>query len=72
MSDPLPIDTRLRLEFKLVGETLQRFARVVHEEHCDGGLLARNGVGVRFYGGDRNAERRVCKAVEELATRYLP
>ena len=49
------------------------FARVVH---CEAGDPARpaepSGMGVVFFGSDRDTERVLRKAVKELERRYLP
>jgi diguanylate cyclase (GGDEF)-like protein len=74
MSDPLPVESQLRIEFELPTHRFRLFARVVHTqvEDADQPLTSTSGMGVVFFGPERETELALRKAVEERAARYLP
>jgi diguanylate cyclase (GGDEF)-like protein len=73
LSEPLPSGSSLRIEMELPGNRFRGFARVAYERHDDPDQPATpSGVGVTFYGVDRDAERILRKAISELEARYLP
>jgi Tfp pilus assembly protein PilZ len=71
--DPLPIGSQLRLEIELPTDRIRVFARVVHcqADDPDRLLSPTGGMGVVFFGPDRQTELALRKTVEERATRYL-
>jgi diguanylate cyclase (GGDEF)-like protein len=73
MSDPLAYGSSLRIQIALGHDSVRAFARVVHVAEADPSRPGDpSGVGVAFYGFDRNEERLLRKAVSELRMRYLP
>ena len=72
-SDPLPVGTSLRIEMDMPNDRFRGFARVVHVRQEDPSQPHEpSGMGVRFFGADRDTERILRKAVKELEARYLP
>jgi hypothetical protein len=73
LSEPLSQGSSLRIEMELGADRFRGFARVVHvhEEDPDRPNDP-SGVGVAFYGIDRDEERLLRKAISELKSRYLP
>jgi diguanylate cyclase (GGDEF)-like protein len=73
ISDPLPVGTSLRIEMAMPQDRFRGFARVVHVQHEDATRpYEPSGMGVSFFGSDRDTERILRKAVKELEGRYLP
>lgn len=73
MSDPLAHGSSLRIEIDLGHDCVRGFGRVLHvQPHDPARPDVPSGVGVAFYGLDRNEERMLRKAVSELQMRYLP
>jgi diguanylate cyclase (GGDEF)-like protein len=73
LSEPLPAGSSLRIEMELPGNRFRGFARVAYERVDDPDQQdTPSGVGVTFYGVDRDAERILRKAISELEARYLP
>ena len=71
---PGPVGSQLQLEFKLSGYHFRGFARVLYQR-CDGPgshTSTPAGVGVAFFGSDRNSKRLLREAISELEARYLP
>ena len=62
----------MRIEMDVDGDRFRGFARVVHvvAEEQDSANQP-SGVGVTFYGVDRDEERLLHKAISELKSRYL-
>ncbi|MBW2385433.1 MAG: EAL domain-containing protein [Deltaproteobacteria bacterium] len=73
LSEPLRMGSSLRIEMDLAGDRFRGFARVVHVHAEDADQPNEpSGVGVTFYGADRDEERLLRKAISELESRYLP
>ena len=73
MNDPLPVGTSLRIEMDMPQDRFRGFARVVHVQQDDPSRPHEpSGMGVSFFGSDRDTERILRKAVKELEVRYLP
>jgi CheY-like chemotaxis protein len=73
MSDPLPEGSQIQLEFGVSGGRYRGFARVVHRQlENPEDPTAVSGVGVVFYGTDRETTRMLLEAVQEGEARYLP
>lgn len=73
MNDPLPVGSSLRIEMEMPGDHFRGFARVVHAEREDASASPEpSGMGVTFFGSDRDTDRILRKAVKELESRYLP
>ncbi len=72
-SDPLPVGSSLRVEMDMPHDRFRGFARVVHVQQEDPARPHEpSGMGVSFFGSDRDTERILRKAVKELEARYLP
>jgi hypothetical protein len=73
MSEPLRLGSSLQIDIDLGGDRFRGFARVIHvqEENPDQPNEP-SGVGVLFYGADRDELQLLRKAVGELESRYLP
>lgn len=72
-SDLLPVGSSLRLEMDMPTDRFRGFARVVHVQYEDPEHPQEpSGMGVAFFGSDRQTERILRKAVKELEARYLP
>jgi hypothetical protein len=57
----------------MAGDRFRGFARVVHVQQEDPDRpYEPSGMGVPFFGADRQTEEILRKAVEELEARYLP
>ena len=73
LSEPFELGSQLRLELDLGTDRLRTFARVVHVQMDDPDSPSEpSGVGVSFYGADRDELRMLRKAVGEMQARYLP
>jgi diguanylate cyclase (GGDEF)-like protein len=73
MGEPFEKGESLRIEIDLGGDVVRTFARVVHVQAPDPERPGEpSGVGVVFYGLDRNEERLLRKAVGERQLRYQP
>ena len=73
MNDPLPVGCSLRIEMDVLHDHFRGFARVVPVQQEDPKRPHEPiGVGVIFFGSDRDAGRFLRKAVKELEARYLP
>jgi len=73
LTEPLEMSSSLRIEIDLGTDRLRGFARVVHVQTDDPERPNDpSGVGVTFYGVQRDEERLLRKAVSELHARYLP
>jgi diguanylate cyclase (GGDEF)-like protein len=73
MNDPLPVGTSLRIEMGMPQDRFRGFARVVHVQREDTNQpYEPSGMGISFFGSDRDTERILRKAVKELEARYLP
>jgi diguanylate cyclase (GGDEF)-like protein len=73
MNDPPPLGSSLRIEMEMPSDHFRGFARVVHtKREGDSQALEPSGMGVAFFGSDRDMERILRKAVKELESRYLP
>ena len=73
LSMPLHKGSSMRIEMELPGDRFRGFARVVYENPDDPDRPDNpSGVGVTFYGSDRDSERILRKAISELEARYLP
>ena len=73
VSEPLPVGSQLQLEFELLGERFRGFARVVYQElesPEDPSIIS--GVGVSFYGVDRDMSQLLLNAVQDCEARYRP
>jgi diguanylate cyclase (GGDEF)-like protein len=71
LSEPLERDSTLRLEMDLGGDRFRGFARVVHVHPEDPERPNEpSGIGVSFYGTDRDEDRLLRKAIGELEARY--
>ena len=72
-NDPLPVGRSVRIELPIPNDQFRGFARVVHSQAADPSRpTLQSGMGVSFFGVDRDAERLLRKAVKELESRYLP
>ena len=73
MNDPPPLGSSLRIEMDMPSDHFRGFARVVHiKREEDDQAPEPSGMGVAFFGSDRDTERILRKAVKELESRYLP
>jgi diguanylate cyclase (GGDEF)-like protein len=73
MTDLLAVGAQLQIEFDLGGKQVRGFARVIYQQREDPEHLARTpGVGVVFFGIDREAERLLREVAMEREARYLP
>jgi hypothetical protein len=72
LTDPVALGSSMRIEMDVDGDRFRGFARVVHvvAEELDSANQP-SGVGVTFYGVDRDEERLLHKAIGELKSRYL-
>jgi diguanylate cyclase (GGDEF)-like protein len=71
MSDPLPVDSQLQLEFDVSGGRFRGFARVVYQQQEDPDEpSAVSGVGVVFFGTDKEMSRLLLHTVQEGESRY--
>ena len=72
-SAPSPVGSSLKIEMEMAGDRFRGFARVVHVQQEDPDRpYEPSGMGVLFFGADRQTEEILRKAVEELEARYLP
>lgn len=72
-NDPLPVGSSLRIEMDTALDRFRGFARVVHVQKEDPRRPQEpSGMGVAFFGSDRDTERILRKAVKELEARHLP
>jgi diguanylate cyclase (GGDEF)-like protein len=72
-NDPRPVGSTMRIELDLLQDRFRGFARVVHAQEDDpDNPHEPSGMGVSFFGSDRDTERILRKAVSELGARYLP
>ena len=66
------VGAQLRVEFDLGNERFRGFARVVYQQREDSERVYRvPGVGVVFFGCDRDAERLLREVVKECRARYM-
>jgi len=73
LSEPFEEGDSLRIDLDLGSDHFRGFARVVHVQIEDPDQPSEtSGVGVRFYGTERDEQRLLRKAVTELQSRYLP
>lgn len=73
VSEPFEQGQSLRIEIDLGSDMVRTFARVVYVQQPDPDRPGEpSGVGVVFYGLDRNEERLLRKAVGERQLRYQP
>jgi hypothetical protein len=73
MSNPPELDSQFQLEFDVSGGHFRGFARVVHQQQEsteDGSTVS--GVGVVFFGADRQMTRMLISTVQEGESRYRP
>jgi diguanylate cyclase (GGDEF)-like protein len=71
MADPLPVGSQVRLDFDLDGNLVRGFARVVYQRFESSEQLAiTSGVGVYFYGFDRETQQILLRAVKAREAKY--
>jgi hypothetical protein len=74
ISAPPEVGSQLQLEFELSGFRYRGFARVMYQRgvQSDANLSHSVGVGVAFFGSDRDTERQLDEAIKRCEARYLP
>jgi hypothetical protein len=73
LSNPLPEGSSLRIELEIGPDRFRGFARVVHVRTEDPARPNHpSGIGVTFYGSNRDEDRILRKAISERECRYLP
>jgi diguanylate cyclase (GGDEF)-like protein len=73
MSEPFPFGSSLRIDIDLGGDRFRGFARVIHVQPEDPDQPSEpSGVGVTFYGAERDEMALLRKTISEIESRYLP
>ncbi|MBW2723733.1 MAG: EAL domain-containing protein [Deltaproteobacteria bacterium] len=73
MTESLAVGAQLQIEFDLGDKPIRGFARVIYQQREDPEFLSRPpGIGVVFFGLDREAERLLREVAMEREARYLP